>query len=202
MLISLSTILENNGFFSVYKTVNNAHFIELFGNITENETIDLDNLLVDVFGDSLILEKFANIYNTSGDLNCVTRIIKTCDLLFYTQWKKIKETIDSGLIDDIEKPLTETHISTQTGTNNTTNANTTTNKIYAFDSNTPSDNGKTEFSGNTDNNTTIERTETIKKSNGLLKSENAKKVIDFAKYNDFLLMVLSDIRNTVCLSIY
>lgn len=202
MLISLSTILENNGFFSVYKTVNNAHFIELFGNITENETIDLDNLLVDVFGDSLILEKFANIYNTSGALNCVTRIIKTCDLLFYTQWKKIKETIDSGLIDDIEKPLTETHISTQTGTNNTTNANTTTNKIYAFDSNTPSDNGKTEFSGNTDNNTTIERTETIKKSNGLLKSENAKKVIDFAKYNDFLLMVLSDIRNTVCLSIY
>lgn len=202
MLISLSTILENNGFFSVYKTVNNAHFIELFGNITENETIDLDNLLVDVFGDSLILEKFANIYNTSGALNCVTRIIKTCDLLFYTQWKKIKETIASGLLDDIEKPLTEMNITSQSGTNNTTNTNTTTNKIYAFDTSTPSDNGKTEFLGSSDNNTTIERTEKTQKSNGLLKSENAQKVIDFAKYNDFLLMVLSDIRNTVCLSIY
>ena len=40
------------------------------------------------------------------------------------------------------------------------------------------------------------------KSNGLLKAENAQKVIDFAKYNDFLVMVLGDIKNTVCLSIY
>ena len=202
MLISLSTVLENNGFFSVYKTVNNAHFIELFGNLTETETIDLDNLLYDIFGDSWILEKFANIYNNSGALSCVTRIVKTCDLLFYTQWKNIKETIDSGLIDDIEKPLTEEKTINEKGTNNTSNANNTTNKIYAFDSTTPSDNGKTEFSGNTDNNTTIERTETIQKSNGLLKSENAQKVIDFAKYNDFLLMLLTDIKETVCLSIY
>lgn len=202
MLITLSNVLENNGFFSVYKTVNNAHFIELLGNLTETETTDLDNLLVDVYGDSWILEKFASIYNNSGALNCVTRIIKTCDLIFYNQWKKIKETIDSGLIDDIEKPLKEEKTISQTGTNNTANANTTTNKVYAFDSGTPSDNGKTEFSGNSDNNTTIERTEKIAKSNGLLKSENAQKVIDFTKYNDFLLMLLSDIRNTVCLSVY
>ena len=202
MFISLSTVLVNNGFFSVYKTVNNAHFIELFGNLTENETTDLDNLLVDVFGDSLIREKYENIYISSGALNCVTRMIKTCDLIFYTQWKKIKETIETGLLDDIEKPLTEAKTINERGTNNTNNNNNTTNKIYSFDSSTPSDNGKTEFSGNTDNNTTIERTETIKKSNGLLKSENAKKVIDFAKYNDFLLMLLNDIKNTICLSIY
>ena len=202
MCISLLKALENNGFFSVYKTVNNTHFVDLFGNLTENETTDLDNLLVDVFGDSLILEKFANIYNNSGSLNCVTRMIKTCDLLFYTQWKKIKETIESGLLDDIEKPLKEEKTINEKGTNNTNNANNTTNKIYAFDSNVPSDNGKTEFSGNIDNNTTIQRTETTQKSNGLLKSENAKKVIDFAKYNDFLLMLLTDIKETVCLSIY
>ena len=202
MFISLATALENNGFFSTYKTVNNAHFVDLFGNLTENETTDLDNLLVDVFGDSWILEKFANIYNTSGALNCVTRIIKTCDLLFYTQWQKIKETIDSGLLDDIEKPLKENRTITENGTNNTQNANTTTNKVYAFDSSTPSDNGKTEFSGNSDNSTTIQRTETTEKSNGLLKSENAQKVINFTKYNDFLLMLLTDIKNTVCLSIY
>ena len=202
MFISLATVLENNGFFSVYKTVNNAHFIELFGNLTETETTDLDNLLSDVFGDSWIMEKFANIYNSSGALNCVTRIIKTCDLIFYNQWKKIKETIESGLLDNIEKPLKEEKTINENGTNNTSNANNTTNKIYAFDSNIPSDNGKTEFSGNTDNNTTIQRTETTQKSNGLLKSENAQKVIDFAKYNDFLLMVLTDIKNTVCLSVY
>ena len=201
MDILLKTALENNGFFSVYKTVNNTHFVDLFGNLTENETTDLDNLLVDVFGDSLIIENYANIYN-SGALNCVTRMTKNCDLLFYTQWKKIKETIESGLLDDIEKPLTENKTINEKGTNNTNNANNTTNKIYAFDSNIPSDNGKTEFSGNTDNNTTIERTETLQKSNGLLKSENAQKVIDFVKYNDFLLMVLTDIKNTVCLSIY
>ena len=202
MFISLSTVLEKNGFFSVYKTVNNTHFVDLFGNLTEEQTTDLDNLLVDVFGDSWIMEKFANIYNSSGALNCVTRIIKTCDLIFYNQWKKIKETIDSGLIDDIEKPLKEEKTISQSGTNNTANANTTTNKVYAFDSGTPSDNGKTEFSGSSDNSTTIERTETINKSNGLLKSENAQKVIDFTKYNDFLLMVLTDIKKTVCLSVY
>ena len=202
MFISLATALENNGFFSVYKTVNNAHFVELFGNLTEEETTDLDNLLVDVFGDSWIMEKFANIYNSSGALNCVTRIIKTCDLIFYNQWKKIKETIDSGLLDDIEKPLKEEKTITEKGTNNTANANTTTNKVYSFDSSTPSDNGKSEFSGSSDNSTNIERTETTSKSNGLLKSENAQKVIDFARYNDFLLMVLTDIKKTVCLSIY
>ena len=202
MLISLSNVLENNGFFSVYKTVNNTHFVELFGNLTEEQTTDLDNLLVDVFGDSWILEKFVNIYNSSSALNCVTRMIKTCDLLFYTQWKKIKETIDSGLSDNIEKPLTEEKTISQTGTNNTDNSNTTTNKVYAFDSNVPSDNGKTEFSGSSDNSTTIQRTETTQKSNGLLKSENAQKVIDFTKYNDFLLMLLTDIKKTVCLSVY
>ena len=202
MLISLSNVLENNGFFSVYKTVNNTHFVELFGNLTEEQTTDLDNLLVDVFGDSWILEKFVNIYNSSSALNCVTRMIKTCDLLFYTQWKKIKETIYSGLIDDIEKPLKEEKTISQTGTNNTDNSNTTTNKVYAFDSNAPSDSGKTEFSGSSDNSTTIQRTETTQKSNGLLKSENAQKVIDFTKYNDFLLMLLTDIKKTVCLSVY
>ena len=202
MFVSLAKALENNGFFTVYKTVNNTHFVDLFGNITEKDITDLDNLLVDVFGDSWILEKFENIYNNTGALSCVTRIVKTCDLLFYTQWKKIKETIDSGLIDDIEKPLTEEKTISQTGTNNTDNSNTTTNKVYAFDSNTPSDNGKTEFSGSSDNSTTIQRTETTQKSNGLLKSENAQKVIDFTKYNDFLLMLLTDIKKTVCLSVY
>ena len=202
MFISLATVLENNGFFSVYKTLNNTHFIELFGNLTEEETIDLDNLLVDVFGDSWVLEKFVNLYNSSGALNCVTRMIKTCDLLFYTQWKKIKETIDGGLLDNLDNPLTEEKTISQTGTNNTDNANTTTNRVYAFDSNTPSDNGKTEFSGSSDNSTTIERTEKTAKSNGLLKSENAQKVIDFTKYNDFLLMLLTDITKTVCLSVY
>ena len=202
MFISLATVLENNGFFSVYKTINNTHFIELFGNLTEEETTDLDNLLVDVFGDSWVLEKFVNIYNSSGALNCVTRMIKTCDLLFYTQWKKIKETIDGGLLDNLDNPLTEEKTISQTGRNNTDNSNTTTNKVYAFDTNTPSDNGKTEFSGSSDNSTTIERTEKTAKSNGLLKSENAQKVIDFTKYNDFLLMLLTDVTKTVCLSVY
>lgn len=202
MFISLATALENNGFFSVYNTINNTHFVELFGNLTENEITDLDNLLVDVFGDSWILENYVNIYNNSGAINCVTRMIKTCDLLFYTQWKKIKETIESGFLDDIEKPLKEEKTITENGTNNTENANTTTNQVYAFDSNTPSDNDKTQFSGSSDNTTNIQRTETTGKSNGLLKSENAQKVIDFAKYNDFLLMLLTDIKETVCLAIY
>lgn len=202
MLISLSTATEYNGFFSVYKTVNNSHFVELFGNLTDNETTDLDNLLSDVFGDSWILEKFANIYNKSGALSCVTRLVKTCDLIFYNQWKKIKETIASGLLDDIEKPLTETTTISQEGTNNTENGNTTTNKTSAFNTNTFSDTDKSEVSGSSENTNSLERTETVEKSNGRLMAENAQKVIDFAKYNDFLLMLLTDIKNTVCLSIY
>ena len=202
MLISLSTATEDNGFFSVYKTINNSHFVELFGNLTENETIDLDNLLVDVFGNSYILEKFSDIYNKSGSLSCVTRLVKTCDMIFYDQWLKIKKTIENGLPIDLDKPLKEEKTTTESGTNNTENSNSTTNKVYAFDSNTPSDNGKTDFSGSSANSTTVTRTETIARSNGLLKSENAQKVIDFAKYNDFLLMLLIDIKNTVCLSIY
>ena len=202
MELKLSTVTESQGFFTTYKIVNITHFNNLFGELSESETTDLDNLLSDVYGDSLVLEKFCDIYNQSGALPCVTRLVKTCDMMFFEQWKKIKETIANGLLDDLENPLTETHISSQTGTNNTQNANTTTNKVYGFDSSTPSDNGKTEFSGSSDNSTKSERNETIMKSNGLLKSENAQKVIDFAKYNDFLSMVLSDIRNTVCLSIY
>ena len=202
MQLKLSTVTESQGFFTIYTTINIAHFNSLFGELSESETTDLDNLLVDVYGDSLVLEKFSDIYNQSGALPCVTRLVKTCDIMFYEQWKKIKETIANGLLDDLENPLTETHISSQSGTNNTQNTNNTTNKVYAFDSSTASDNGKTEFSGSSDNSTKIDRNETIMKSNGLLKSENAQKVIDFTKYNDFLTMVLSDIRNTVCLSVY
>lgn len=202
MQLKLSTVTESQGFFTTYKIVNITHFNSLFGELSESETTDLDNLLSDVYGDSLVLEKFSDIYNQAGAMPCVTRLVKTCDMMLYEQWKKIKATIENGLLDDIENPLTETHISSQTGTNNTQNANTTTNQVYAFDSNTPSDNGKTEFSGNSDNSTKVDRNETIMKSNGLLKAENAQKVIDFARYNDFLLMVLTDIRNTVCLSIY
>ena len=202
MQLKLSTVTESQGFFTTYKILNITHFTNLFGELSESETTDLDNLLVDVYGDSLVLEKFSDIYDKSGALPCVTRLVKTCDMLFYEQWKKIKETIANGLLDDIENPLSETHISSETGTNNTQNANTTTNQVYAFDSSTPSDNGKTENSSSTDNSTKIERNETIMKSNGLLKSENAQKVIDFARYNDFLVMVLADIKNTVCLSIY
>lgn len=202
MQLKLSTVTESQGFFTTYKIVNITHFNNLFGELSESEVTDLDNLLVDVFGDSLVLEKFSNIYIQSGALPCVTRLVKTCDLLFYTQWKKIKETIENGLLDDIEKPLKEQKTITENGTNNTQNANTTTNQVYAFDSSTPSDNGKTQYSGSTDNTSNVQRTETTDKSNGLLKSENAQKVIDFARYNDFLSMVLSDIKNTVCLSIY
>ena len=202
MQLKLSTVTESQGFFTTYKTINNTHFVDLFGSLTEDETTDLDNLLADVYGDSLVLEKFSDIYNQSGALPCVTRLVKTCDLLFYTQWKKIKETIESGLLDDIEKPLKEKRTVTENGTNNTQNANTTTNQVYAFDSSTPSDNGKTDYSSSTDNTSNIQRTETTEKSNGLLKSENAQKVIDFARYNDFLSMVLTDIKNTVCLSVY
>ena len=202
MQLKLSTVTESQGFFTTYKILNITHFNNLFGELSESETTDLDNLLSDVYGDSLVLEKFSDIYNQSGALPCVTRLVKTCDLLFYTQWKKIKETIETGLLDNIEKPLTEEKIINETGTNNSNNQNNTTNKVYAFDSTTPSDNGKTEFSGSSDNSTNIKRTETSTKSNGLLKSENAQKVINFAKYNDFLLMLLTDIRNTVCLSIY
>ena len=202
MQLKLSTVTESQGFFTTYKTINITHFNNLFGELSESEITDLDNLLVDVYGDSLVLEKFCDIYDKSGALPCVTRLVKTCDVLFYEEWKKIKETIENGLLDDLENPLTETHISIQTGTNNTQNANTTTNQVYAFDSSTPSDSGKTGFSGSSDNTTKTESNETIMKSNGLLKAENAQKVIDFTKYNDFLVMVLSDIRDTVCLSIY
>lgn len=202
MQLKLSTVTESQGFFTTYKILNITHFNNLFGELSESEVTDLDNLLSDVYGDSLVLEKFSDIYDKSGALPCVTRLVKTCDLLFYTQWKKIKETIESGLLDDIEKPLKEQKTITENGTNNTQNANTTTNQVYAFDSSTPSDNGKTEYTGSTDNTSNVQRTETTDKSNGLLKSENAQKVIDFAKYNDFLTMVLSDIRNSVCLSIY
>ena len=202
MSLKLSTVIENQGFFATYKITNMEHFNALFGELSESEITDIDNLLSDVFGESWILEKFENIYNNSGALSCVTRLVKTCDLIFYNQWLKIKSTIDNGLLDDLNKPLTEEKTINERGTNSTNNENNTTNKIYSFDSSTPSDNGKTEFSGNTDNNTTIERTETSSKSNGLLKSENAQKVIDFVKYNDFLLMVLIDIKNTVCLTIY
>ena len=202
MQLKLSTVTESQGFFTTYKILNITHFNNLFGELSESETTDLDNLLSDVYGDSLVLEKFSDIYIQAGALPCVTRLVKTCDMLFFEQWKKIKETIANGLLDDLENPLSETHISSETGTNNTQNANTTTNQVYAFDSTTPSDNGKTEFSGNSDNSSKIERNETIMKSNGLLKAENAQKVIDFAKYNDFLSMLLSDIKNTVCLSVY
>lgn len=202
MLLKLSTVTENQGFFTTYKTLNVTHFNNLFGELSGSETTDLDNLLSDVFGDSWILEKFADIYNKSGASSCVTRLVKNCDLIFYNQWKKMKESISNGLLDDLEKPMTEEKTISQEGTNNTDNGNTTTNKTSAFDTNSFSDTDKSEVTGTSINTNSLTHTETIKKSNGRLMAENAQKIIDFARYNDFLLMLFTDIKNTVCLSIY
>ena len=65
MQLKLSTVTESQGFFTTYKILNITHFNNLFGELSESETTDLDNLLVDVYGDRLVLEKFSHIYDHS-----------------------------------------------------------------------------------------------------------------------------------------
>lgn len=200
---TLSDVNKNTGFFTFYKTINLNHFNMLFENANSQDIIDLDNLVTDIYGESVLLSKFAEI---GVDNEIMTRIVKTCDLLHFTQWKTILDTINKGLKTDINKPLTETKTYEETNSNNAKNINTETNenKLYAFDVATASDKDETQSTSNgtSENAGTREYTETINRSNGQLSSENAKTLIDFTRLNDFLNIMLKDIVDTVCLGIY
>ena len=201
----IKTIEELNGvcgFFTKYNEINNTNFQQLFGELSASEIIDLDNLLTDVQGEKLLQKKWNDIFENQNANNAMTRIVKTCNLLHFDGWLKIKNSVLAGLSTDVTKPIDETETIEQSTSDNTENSNTDTNKVFGFDSETASNDTITETSGTNDVTGSLDRTKTVSKSNGKLASENAEKVIDFARYNDFLTIVLADISDVMGLSIY
>lgn len=205
MRTSYKTIGELNdasGFFTRYKDVNSTNFILLFGDLTENEIIDLDNLLTDVQGEKILLEKWQDVFEKQNAVSAMNRIVKTANLLHFDAWKAIKDAVDAGLETDVTKPLTETETIEQTTSNENENGETVDNKVYGFDSQTASDDTTSETTGSSSDSGSLDRTKTTAKSNGKLASENAKKVIDFARYNDYLNIVINDISEIMGLAVY
>ena len=182
------------GFFQKYNTVNNAHFISLFGTITESDIETLDYILSDVLGGKVLIQKYSDVYNKSGADVLMGRIVSIADKYFYNNWLSFKQSIETAFNSNISKPLeSEKTIETQkTGTNETQN------KLNAFDNSIASD---TDSADNryTDNFST---TETTRYSNGKTPTENAKKQIDFTKNNDLIELIINDIVSICCVDVY
>lgn len=196
---TLSEVNDLTGFFDVYATTKPEHFNSLFPNISETDKTALNYLLTDVYGDKIILGQYEKIYKENDANFCMTRIVSACDMLFYSQWVKIQQTIQDGLNTNIQTPFTETKTisSERTGTE----GNQTQDKLNAFnDIENASDTNSTETTGT--HNENISTSETLTKNNGKLANENAETLINFARENDFLNMMFSDIVEHCTISIY
>jgi hypothetical protein len=191
--ITLAELNDQNGFFDIYAETKKEHFNELFPDIPDDDKQALNYLLTDVYGDRVILSHYEKLYKDNGSYGShyvMTRIVNACDVLFFKQWQKIQQTIIDGYKTDIINPLSEKR-NTETDRQGTDGSETQ-DKTNAFnDSENASDTDSTATSGT--HAETIGTTETITKSNGKTASENAKKLINFARENDFLEMMLSDI---------
>ena len=191
---TIGDINDISGFFQKYNTINNTHFVSLFGNPTKSDIETLDYILSDVFGSKVITQKYADIYNKSGADVLMGRIVSIADKYFYDNWLSFKKSIENAFNSNLSKPLeSEKTIETQK-----TGQNETQNKLNAFDSITASDTDKADNSY-TDNFST---TETIHYSNGKTPTENAKKQIDFIKNNDLIELIINDVVSICCIDVY
>ena len=159
----------------------------------------MNYLLTDVYGDSIILERYEKIYKENDANFCMSRIVSACDILFYSQWVKIQKTIEEGLNTNIKTPFTETKTITSERTG--ADGNQTQDKLNAFNDNENASNtNSTETTGT--HNENISTTETLTKNNGKLANENAETLINFARENDFINMMFNDIVEHCTISIY
>ena len=182
------------GFFQKYNTINNTHFVSLFGTTTESDIETLDYILSDVLGGKVLIQKYSDIYNKSGADVLMNRIVSIADKYFYNNWLSFKQSIETAFNSNLSKPLeSEKTIETQK-----TGKNETQNKLNAFDSATASDTDKADNSY-TDNFST---TETTHYSNGKTPTENAKKQIDFTKNNDLIELIINDVVSICCIDVY
>ena len=204
---TLDDINEHSGFFTVYKNLKSERFTNLFGDLTEEETEDLNNLLSDLYGNRILCKKYRTMYEKTNADNVMQRIVKNCDWLWYTQWQAVKKSVQSGLNTDISTPLetVRTIVENRENTSETSGHETDVNAVYSFEAekeaSDKSRDTRTESNSNSGKEETT-RTETTRTHNGKTSAENAEKIIDFVKYNDFLIIVMSDILSVACLSVY
>ena len=191
---TIGDINDISGFFQKYNTINNTHFVSLFGNVTESDIETLDFILSDVYGGKVITQKYSDIYNKSGADVLMGRIVSIADKYFYNNWLSFKQSIEMAFNSNLSKPLeSEKTIKTQK-----TGVNETQNKLNAFDSATASNTDSADNSY-TDNFST---TETTHYSNGKTPTENAKKQIDFIKNNDLIELIINDVVSICCIDVY
>lgn len=191
---TIGDINDISGFFQKYNTINNAHFVSLFGSLTEHDIETLDFLISDVFGGKVLTQKYSDINNESGADVLMGRIVSIADKYFYNNWLSFKQSIETAFNSSISKPLE----SVKTIETQKTGENETLNKLNAFDSSVSSDTDSADISYS-DNFST---TETTHYSNGKTPAENAKEQIDFVKNNDLIELIINDVVSICCLDIY
>ena len=197
---TLGDINEIMGFFSVYAERKSEHFNALFGDNVPVEDIEtLNNLLIDVYGDSVLMERFEKINDNMGTATLQIRLVNMCDMLYFENWITLKNAIEKGFETDIETPLHETKTRTVETTGE--NSQNTQNKENAFDDTVNASNtDSSELAGTNSEN--VEESINWKRSNNRTTTDTAQHVIDFTRMNDFIKMILCDIMESCCLSIY
>lgn len=199
-VVRLEDVLSVAGYFHTYNAINNEHFINLFGSLTDTEIKKLDNLLLDIYGEFPLCKKYAEL-----DTDVAQRMVENCDILFYDLWQTYKEANLRAGEFDYSAPYLEIRESTETGERTQTDTNTTsdTDKVFPFDETTASDNTLNETSAtNTANdNNTITKNETVKRTGDKTAIQFATSQINYSQSHVYLELIFTDIVETVCLPI-
>lgn len=182
------------GFFSQYNQMYNERFVALLGELSDDDIETLDWALLCKTGDRILTTNYAMIDDDEG----LTKLVRTCNALFYDSWVRIMDIVKDTDTIDVLNPITETRSTTET--NQLQDSDTTQEQTNGFDDvENAVDTNSTSRSGSSERN--VERTVDIKRS-GVSAIDNSRSGIDFARHNNALDMIMSDIASVCTIDIF
>lgn len=190
----ISEILTiEEGFFTTFAKEHEALYVDLFEDI-EPQLLDIDLM-------ASCSECFAAPLLLHYDLSKVVSLIT---VKFGDSWKRIKAALIADY--NVLQPYDSKRITTQERTGTTANSSTTTDKtsVATFDSTTPIENQQdaTENTGSIDQHETIKITVENTGNNGNLTAQNLLLNEIEVRKNNFISLVIGDVKNQITLDIY
>lgn len=195
--IKINTIFSpTNGFFTSLYTETYDDYVELFGDI---EPTILDTYFYNEYGERYITPL---VRNTQPNMWLLTHIIYS---MYVAKWLKIKSALDARY--DVSKPydMHRTYQSDRDYTSDSESTRDSVNKVYGFNDSVDGhndDSNETSSTRNVTNTDSTARSESRYGVNGNVLMPN----LIFAELSlreyRLLDMVINDIKNECCLSIY
>lgn len=188
--MKLSEKFSEKGLFQLMKETYPTDYQTLFDNM---DAVTLDDMLIILCGEREIAQPYL-----TNDM-----IVKVLLALYGENWKRYKQALNLNYSLEDTYKMKVTNNSNKTVENTMSSTDTKNDKVYGFDSVTPSDSATQEGISNSSNNATENGTgETITTGYNIPMQDTIKKELVLRKVNNYISIVLDDIKGYITLLVY